>query len=99
MNYFRDRGFTVTDTRLNHPYDAADDKGTERIYLEAKVTQSRGASVIVTRNEVNHARQHPGASVMGIWSAMKLVDGVVEPGSGKFRVRPFKPAGPGPASP
>lgn len=40
--YFRDRGWAVTDTRLNRPYDAVADKGTERIYLEAKGTQSRG---------------------------------------------------------
>ncbi|RKR29820.1 DUF3883 domain-containing protein [Arthrobacter oryzae] len=91
MNYFRDRSWAVTDTRHNSPYDAVADKGTERIYLEAKGTQSRGDSVIVTRNEVNHARHHPGACVMGVWSDMKLVDGVVDRGAGKFRVLPFSP--------
>ncbi|MGY3320776.1 protein NO VEIN domain-containing protein [Arthrobacter sp. TE12232] len=91
MSYFRDRSWAVTDTRQNRPYDAVADKGTERIYLEAKGTQSRGDSVIVTRNEVNHARQHPGACVMGVWSDMKLVDGVVDRGSGKFSVLPFSP--------
>jgi hypothetical protein len=42
------------------PYDAEAARGVEQIYLEAKGTQSIGDSVIVTRNEVNHARQHPG---------------------------------------
>jgi len=91
MSYFRDRSWAVIDTRQNRPYDAVADKGAERIYLEAKGTQSRGDSVIVTRNEVNHARQHPGACVMGVWSDMKLVDGVVDRGSGKFRVLRFSP--------
>jgi hypothetical protein len=91
MNYYRDRGWIVTDTRHNRPYDAVADKGMERIYLEAKGTQSRGDSVIVTPNEVNHARQHPGECVMGIWSDMKLVDGVMDRGSGKFRILPFSP--------
>lgn len=91
MSYFRDRGWTVTDTRQNRPYDAVADKGAERIYLEAKGTQSRGDSVILTRNEVYHARHHPGAWVMGVWSDVKLVDGVVDRRSGKFRVLPFSP--------
>lgn len=91
MNYYRDRGWAVTDTRQNRPYDAVADKGTERTYLEAKGTQSRGDSVIVTRNEVDHARQHAGVCVIGIWSDMKLVDGVVDRGAGDFRVLPFSP--------
>ncbi|MFE5836710.1 protein NO VEIN domain-containing protein [Arthrobacter sp. NPDC056493] len=65
MCHYRDRGWTVTDTRWNRPYDAHADRGGERIYLEAKGTQSRGESVIVTRNEVDHARQHPGLCWMG----------------------------------
>lgn len=28
---------------------------------------------------------------MGIWSGMNLVDGAVDPGSGKFIVLPFSP--------
>ncbi len=91
MNDYRDLGWTVTDTRHNSPYDAVADKGTERIYLEAKGTQSRGDSVIVTRNEVNHARKHPGAWFIGIWSDRRMMDGVVDRGSGKFRVLPFSP--------
>ncbi|MHA7198303.1 protein NO VEIN domain-containing protein [Arthrobacter alkaliphilus] len=52
MNYYRDRGWTVTDTRHNRPYDAVAERGTERIYLEAKGTQSRGilSSSPVTRS-------------------------------------------------
>ncbi len=91
MNYYRKRGWTVTDTRQNRPYDAVVDKGPERIYLEAKGTQSRGDCVIVSRNEVNHARQHPGACVMGAWSGMRVVDGVVDRGAGDFRILPFSP--------
>ncbi|MET3206280.1 UNVERIFIED_ORG: hypothetical protein ABIB21_003099 [Arthrobacter sp. UYEF13] len=91
MSHYRDRGWTVTDTRQNRPYDAVADKGAERIYLEAKGTQSQGHSVIVTRNEVDHARQHSGSCVMGIWAGMRLVDGVVDPEAGVFRILPFSP--------
>jgi hypothetical protein len=91
MNYYRDRGWAVTDTRLNRPYDAVADNGTERIYLEAKGTQSGGDSVIVTRNEVHHARQHPGECVMGVWSGMRIADGMVDRTAGHFKILPFSP--------
>ncbi|WP_427019175.1 protein NO VEIN domain-containing protein (plasmid) [Pseudarthrobacter sp. P1] len=91
MRHYRNAGWTVTDTRQNHPYDAAADRATERIYLEAKGTQSRGNSVIVTRNEVDHAGHHPGLCKMGVWSGMRLVDGAVDPEAGVFRILPFNP--------
>lgn len=91
MEYYRDRGWTVMDTRQNRPYDAEAVSGADRIYLEAKGTQSRGDSVIVTRNEVNHARQHPGLCMMGVWSGIRFVDGAVDPESGVFRILAFNP--------
>jgi hypothetical protein len=89
MSHYRDLGWTVTDTRHNRPYDAEADRGGERIYLEAKGTQSRGESVIVTRNEVDHARKHPGRCWMGVWSGMRITDGTVDPEAGTFRVLAF----------
>ncbi|WP_426997096.1 DUF3883 domain-containing protein [Pseudarthrobacter sp. N5] len=91
MRYYRDLGWTVTDTRQNRPYDAEAVRGAERIYLEAKGTQSRGDSVIVTRNEVDHARRYPGLCLMGVWSGMRLVDGEVDPETGDFRIVDFNP--------
>lgn len=91
MRYYRERGWTVTDTRLNRPYDAVAVKGTEEIYLEAKGTQSAGHSVILTRNEVDHARKHPGQSWIGVWSGMRLMDGVVDSEAGSFRVLGLNP--------
>lgn len=91
MGYYRDCGWTVTDTRRNRPYDAVAARGAERIYLEAKGTQSRGDSVIVTRNEVDHARQYPGLCMMGVWSGMRLVDGEVDRETGDFRIVDFNP--------
>ncbi|MDR6558296.1 hypothetical protein J2809_002666 [Arthrobacter pascens] len=91
MLHYRDCGWTVTDTRQNRPYDAVAVLDAERVYLEAKGTRSRGDSVIVTRNEVDHARQYPGRCVMGAWSGMRFVYGAVDPGAGIRRIRPFNP--------
>lgn len=91
MRHYEDQGWTVTDTRQNHPYDAVAVRGAELIYLEAKGTQSRGDSVIVTRNEVDHARRHPGRCVMGMWSEMRISDGIVDPRAGRFETFCFDP--------
>lgn len=91
MNYYRKRGWTVTDTRQNRPYDAVAMKGRETRYLEAKGTQSKGGTVIVTPNEVEHAQQNPGLCIMGIWSGMRLLDGAVDPEEGDFTILPFDP--------
>ena len=93
MRYYRDRGWTVTDTRHNRPYDAEAVRGAERIYLEAKGTQSRRDSVIVTRNEVNHASKHPGRCWLGVWTGMRIMDGVVDPDAGTFKIFAFNPEG------
>jgi len=91
MSHYRDLGWTVRDTRHNRPYDAEADRGGERVFLEAKGTQSRGESVIVTRNEVDHARQHPGRCWIGVWSGMRITGGMVDPDAGTFRVLAFDP--------
>jgi hypothetical protein len=91
MRLDRDDGWTVTDTRQNRPYDAVAVRGTEQIYLEAKGTQSAGQSVIVTRNEVDHARRHPGQCWIGVWSGIRFKDEHVDPEAGTFRVVPFEP--------
>lgn len=91
MAHYRDRGWKVTDTRQNRPYDAVAVRDRETIYLEAKGTQSKGATVIVTRNEVEHARQNPGLCIMGVWSGMRLLDGVVDSEAGDFKILPFNP--------
>lgn len=92
MQHYRDDGWTVTDTRHNRPYDAEAVKGDKRVYLEAKGTQSRGETVIVTPNEVEHARLHPGLCVIGVWSGMRLTPGgAVDPDAGLFNIIGFDP--------
>ncbi|MCR1161653.1 DUF3883 domain-containing protein [Paenarthrobacter sp. UW852] len=92
MAYYRERGWTVTDTRTNRPYDAEAVMGDQLLYLEAKGTQSVGGSVIITRNEVDHARNHAGQCRMGIWSGMRLrPDGTVDPDAGRFQELDFAP--------
>ena len=92
MDHYRGLGWTVEDTHIGHPYDALATRGTERIYLEAKGTETDGVAVLVTPGEVNHARTHSGSCVMGIWSGIRFTpDDQVDPTAGHFRLIPFDP--------
>jgi hypothetical protein len=53
-----------------------------------------GAAVIVSRNEVQWAREHVGDCVLGILSDVVFQpDGEVDPASGTFRVFTWNPDG------
>ncbi|MGX1778102.1 hypothetical protein ACWIGW_38765 [Nocardia brasiliensis] len=92
MDYYESLGWSVVDTHTANSFDALARRGAAVLYLEAKGTESAGASVLVTRGEVEHALAHPGRCMMGIWSGMEFGDdGEIDPNSGSFRVIPFEP--------
>ncbi|WP_137123347.1 protein NO VEIN domain-containing protein [Segeticoccus rhizosphaerae] len=92
MKHYGKLGWIVRDTRIGHPYDATATKNGQVTYLEAKGTISTGASVSVTRGEVDHARKNPGACVMGVLSDVAfLPNGEVDPKSGTFRLLRWDP--------
>jgi hypothetical protein len=91
--HYRDQGWEVKDMRYGNPYDAQATKaGDEILYLEAKGTETAGASVIVSRGEVNWARNHPGQCVLGVLSNVRfLPSGEVDLSSGIFRRYDWNP--------
>lgn len=92
MKLYRDDNWVVEDTRYGNPYDAKATKDGRVVYLEAKGTQLSGVSVTLTRNEVDHARAHPGSCFAGVWSGIKFLDdGEVDPEAGTFRHLPLNP--------
>jgi len=52
------RGFV--DTSASCPYDLTCLKDGKMLYVEVKGTTSAGVTVFVTKNEIAHARNHPG---------------------------------------
>ncbi|MFF5079236.1 protein NO VEIN domain-containing protein [Actinoplanes sp. NPDC000266] len=90
--HFRKAGWTVEDVRYGNPYDAVAIKDGRTIWLEAKGTETTGASVIVTRNEVEWARTHPGDCKLGILSDVTfLPNGEVDTTGATFHVLDFSP--------
>lgn len=90
--HFRADGWAVRDTRYGNPFDAVATKATERVFLEAKGTQSSGQRVLVTPGEVAFARKHKGECVMGIVSGIRFRDdGTPDEGSGELRLLDWNP--------
>jgi hypothetical protein len=46
----------ITDSSANKPYDFHCLDGEEELFVEVKATTGDGSSVVLTRNEVDHAR-------------------------------------------
>ncbi len=90
--HFRQLGWEVQDKRRGNPFDCVATKDGERKYLEAKGTETDGASVLVTQGEVNFAREHPGECVIGIVSGIRFdEDGALESTSGNLKVHNWDP--------
>jgi hypothetical protein len=55
---FRSRGWTVRDVSATRPYDleCSRRRGRQRLHVEVKGTTSSGRAVLLTKNEVEHAR-------------------------------------------
>ncbi len=79
--------------RYGNSFDAIATKPDELpLYLEAKGTETAGASVIVSKGEVNWARNNPNQCVLGILSNVSfLTTGEVDPHSGTFRLLQWNP--------
>ena len=77
------RGWTdIEDTSANNPYDFTARVDGRLVFVEVKGTQSRGAHVTLTRNEVRHVREHPEASALIVVHSIEVEDRQVRNGSG-----------------
>lgn len=92
MEHHRKQKWAVQDLRVGHPYDAIATKNGKTLWLEAKGTETAGSTVIVTRGEVEWAREHPGECVLGVLSDIVfLPSGEVDPTSGTLRLFTWNP--------
>jgi len=63
------------DTSKRECYDYTCRKNGKQFFVEVKGTQTRGVAVILTRNEVAHADEHPDNSIMVIVHDLRVKDG------------------------
>lgn len=92
MAHYRQMDWRVKDVRHGNPYDAIATIDGKTLWLEAKGTETAGASVIVTAGEVKWAREHPGHCVLGVLSDVTfLPNDNVDPASGTLRTFNWEP--------
>ena len=71
--FFEKAGFSVTDVSSNHPYDLIARRLDETVFVEVKGTSTDGRKVILTRNEVAHARRDGIVTVLFILHGIRIV--------------------------
>lgn len=72
--HFAGIGYVIEDTHATKPYDLVGRKSSETLYIEVKGTSTAGEQVFLTRNEVEHARQHPDRSALFILHGVEVAD-------------------------
>jgi hypothetical protein len=65
--HYEEKGYKVTDTSKNHPYDYLLEKDGKESFAEVKGTQSEGNKIILSQGEINFAKEHPGKWNLFIW--------------------------------
>ena len=61
--HYSDLGWSVGDVSLSESYDLRCTRQGEELHVEVKGTTSQGERVLLTRNEVAHAREwYPGVA-------------------------------------
>jgi len=61
--HYQERGWTVTDVSRNRPYDLKCAKDDLELHVEVKGTTSDGAQILLTPNEVEHARNYENVAL------------------------------------
>lgn len=91
--YFAGKGYDVKDEHKTASYDFLCTKDGQEWYVEVKGTTSRPEQVLVTRGEVDHARNNPGHSILFVVHEICLDKGIGKTLGGKSLV--LKPWCPG----
>ena len=73
VDYFTSRGWEVTDVHRRNPYDLFCTRGCRSLMVEVKGTTSDGTTVLLTPNEVDHARNHPDEAALFVCSNIDVV--------------------------
>ncbi len=93
IDHFKRAGWTKITPR-GKPYDLLCERAgsSERLYVEVKGSQSAAQSVILTRNEVKHARTHYPHTALAVVSEIEVIGKPPRCGNGKIKVyQPWQP--------
>ena len=88
---YEQEGWMVVDKSLSQPFDLLATKRNERRFIEVKGTTGNGDSVILTRNELKHARDNHLESVLIVVSGIIIgeAEGIWNANGGETKVHFF----------
>ncbi|MEM9121491.1 MAG: DUF3578 domain-containing protein [Cyanobacteria bacterium P01_F01_bin.56] len=72
--HFENKGWVLEDCSSNQPFDYVCSQRSQKIFVEVKGTSSRGESIILTRNEVEHMTQHYPDTALFLLKEIEVVE-------------------------
>ncbi len=87
--HFESQGYIVEDHSQGHSYDFFCKGKKGQLYVEVKGTQTSGDEVILTRGEVDFARQHPGEMALFLLHSIRVLDDGTVAGGKKHVIVPW----------
>lgn len=86
--HFEGQGWHVVDVHQNRPFDFLCSKGDQELRVEVKGTTTAGAQVLLTRNEVDHAKVRFPQVCLFVVSEIELAedDGNYSVSAGNVRI-------------
>lgn len=70
--HFRREGFEVEDVSARQPYDLLCKRNYKELHVEVKGTTTTGDAIVLTNNEVKHARSADNACALFIFHSIRL---------------------------
>jgi hypothetical protein len=70
--YFRHERFDVQDVSARRSYDLLCTRGTKELHVEVKGTTTDGDAIVLTNNEVKHARDRRNSCVLFVLHSIRL---------------------------
>lgn len=90
--HYRALGYEVRDVGASRSWDLECHKGTKELRVEVKGTKSFGSEILLTANEVDHARKHKNDLALFVLARVKVgtkSNRVVCSGGEAFEIRPW----------
>ncbi|UYN94376.1 MAG: DUF3883 domain-containing protein [Enhydrobacter sp.] len=70
--HFRDQGYAVEDVSARRSYDLLCERNGRELHVEVKGTTTNGSAVVLTYNEVKHARDPASSCALFVLHSIKL---------------------------
>ena len=86
--YYESRGYSVTDVSAHESYDLHCERANDERHVEVKGTQTESDTVLLTPNEVTHARQNADKAVLFVAHSLELEEsnGEINVSGGGIRI-------------